>query len=61
MKKLLCILGIHNWEMTKYSIRKGRNHQIIESEGFDRECLWCEKEQELKRPIKYHPCKYVWR
>ena len=60
MKKILCILGIHKWEMTKYTIRKGKRHQIIVEEGFTRECEWCDKSQYLSKPKKYHPTKYVW-
>jgi hypothetical protein len=60
MKRLLCLIGLHKWEINKYTIRKGKRHQIIVEEGFVRECEWCEKEQRLERPKKYHPCKYVW-
>lgn len=58
--KLFCKIGIHKWEITKYSIRSGKYHQTIVEEGFCRECEWCEKEQILKRPKEYHPTKYVW-
>ena len=60
MKRLLCLLGVHNWEMSKYTIRSGKRFRKIHKEGFDRECLWCGKEQRLERPKYYHPTKYVW-
>jgi len=60
MEKLLCLIGIHNWEISKYSVYKDRRIRKLYEEGFDRECLWCEKEQRLERPKEYHPTKYVW-
>jgi hypothetical protein len=60
MMGILCLIGLHKLEITKFTIRKGRKHQIILNEGFNRECLWCKKKQELQKPKEYHPTKYVW-
>jgi hypothetical protein len=52
--KPLCKIGIHNYEITQRVDNKGKHL------CFRRSCDRCEKEQELKRPTKYHPCKWVW-
>ena len=60
MKRILCKIGIHNWEIRKWVRFKDSKGKSIAEEGFDRECDWCEKVQRLKKPKKYHPSKYVW-
>jgi uncharacterized protein YcfL len=52
--KPLCKIGIHNYEITQLVDRKGQHL------CFRRACNRCEKQQELKRPEKYHPTKWVW-
>lgn len=59
-KNTLCVSGFHNWEISKWCKFKDNKTKHLIEEGFDRTCLWCECEQQLKRPKKYHPCKYVW-
>ncbi|MFB3057404.1 MAG: hypothetical protein ACE1ZQ_09625 [Ignavibacteriaceae bacterium] len=60
MKRLLCKIGFHEWEISKWVIFKDKKCKHIKEEGFDRECERCGKEQILKRPIEYHPSKYIW-
>ncbi len=55
--RVKCRLGLHGWEITKYSSFKGNK---LQSEGFNRECQSCGKCQQLKRPKEYHPSKYIW-
>lgn len=57
--KTLCLIGIHNWHIRSVSIRKRKGKRFFK-ETFERECQWCEKEQGLERPKKYHPTKFVW-
>jgi len=52
--KLLCKIGVHNYEITQRVDKKGKHL------CFRRYCDRCEKEQELKQPEKYHPTKWVW-
>lgn len=64
LAKILCVLGIHDWEITKWCTYK-HNHKnkpisLIE-EGFNRTCKRCNKEQQLQKPEKYDPVAYVWR
>jgi hypothetical protein len=70
--KLLCLLGIHNWEInkectistkSKYKTSGKYSKSVIQEtidNYFVRVCLCCNKKQYLKHPVKYHPCKYVW-
>ena len=57
---VLCLLGFHDWEITKWGKYKDRKCKYLLEEGFNRTCERCDKEQTLKRPKEYHPCKYVW-
>ena len=54
LKNILCKIGIHNYEINQYVNYKGK------FECFRRTCQYCNKEQELKRPEKYHPSKWIW-
>lgn len=60
MKKMLCLIGIHNYEISKYFIFKDKKCKIIKDIFFKRECKICGIKQELKKPKKYHPTKYIW-
>jgi len=55
MKNILHLLGIHDWEMFSVTDKRGR------FVNYHRQCNICDKEQNLKRPYKYHPTKYEWR
>ena len=60
MKRILCIVSVHKWEITKlvwYRTKRSRNPY---KERFKRECDLCGKAQTLERPKKYHPSKYIW-
>lgn len=54
MKKILCYLGFHDWEISKEVTVRGK---LV---NYFRECLNCGKEQRLAEPKYYHPSKYVW-
>ena len=58
---VICRLGVHKWEMTKWCRFKDKKCKYLVEEGFDRTCECCGKKQKLKRPDKYHPTKYIWR
>ena len=58
--KILCLIGIHNWEITSWGIFNTKKQRSPTEQGFNRECKWCGKEQCLLKPKKYHPTKYVW-
>lgn len=60
MKKMLCLIGLHDWEITKWSRFRSKKHKDPFEQGFDRCCEWCDKEQRLERPKEYHPTAYVW-
>lgn len=59
-RRFLCVFNIHDWTIYKWTKFKDRKCKSILKEGFNRTCESCHKEQELKRPTKYHPTKYVW-
>ncbi len=56
MKKLLCYIGIHFFEI--YKIYIGSASKPLAE--FRRKCKCCGKEQRLAYPEKYHPRKFVW-
>jgi hypothetical protein len=58
-KYTLCKLGIHNWEIFALTV-KSKFSSKFQIDTFGRECLWCNKEQHLEKPKKYHPSKYIW-
>jgi len=60
IKKLLCILGLHNWQIGKWARYRDIKCKYLIEEGFDRACQRCGKRQRLQRPEKYHPSKFVW-
>lgn len=60
MAKLLCFLGLHDWEITQWISFRDKRGKQLHDKGFDRTCLKCDKRQTLARPKEYHPCKYVW-
>ena len=61
MRILLCKIGIHDWKITKWSKFRQKHSKDPYEQGFDRECEYCKKRQQLQKPIKYHPSEYVWR
>lgn len=60
INKILCKIGAHKWEITKWSTYKDRKCRHVSEEGFDRECEYCGETQRLQRPKDYHPTKYIW-
>ena len=60
MKYIFCLIGIHNWTITKWSTYEDKKFRKLREEGHDRECEWCNKEQRLEKPKEYHPTAYVW-
>ncbi len=48
----LCKLGLHKWEITKWSRYKDVKLKYLIEEGFDRTCERCDKCQRLQRPKK---------
>jgi len=57
---VLCKIGIHKWEIYKWTTFNDKKCKHVSEQGFNRECERCEKKQRLKRPSKYHPVKYIW-
>ena len=57
MRKILCLLGFHKWEIRAYSTYKGK---MKTGDGFWRYCERCDRIESLQRPKEYHPTKYVW-
>jgi len=51
---LLCSFGFHTWVICRMVDNKGR------LTNYHRDCEYCNKEQKLQRPEKYHPVKYIW-
>ena len=53
-KNILCRLSFHKWGIGLIVDYKGKFKYHY------RECEICWKKQNLVRPKKYHPSKYVW-
>lgn len=51
---ILCGLGFHTWVICRMVDSNGR------LTNYHRDCEYCNKQQKLKRPEKYHPTKYIW-
>lgn len=58
-RSVLCRLGFHKWEIYKYVLYRGKQLSFKDIQ-YSRECEFCDKEQTLSKPKKYHPTKYVW-